>query len=104
MSVKSDGTVVYGLEVESVLDRLRENISMDHLSRLLVDIHQDSSTISENLLSSYQRALLDTLHAGQAKRRGKYNMVIAEKIDPSARRLPTSQTAVPQLVVAWGTR
>ena len=52
---------MYALQVESVLDRLYRNISMDHLSRLLVDIIQDSSHVAHNLLSAYQRTMLNVL-------------------------------------------
>jgi len=37
VSVNSSGSVFYGMQVEAVMDRIRDNISLDHLSRLLVD-------------------------------------------------------------------
>ena len=39
---RMDGTIVYGLMIESVMDRILENISLDNLARLLVDVHVDS--------------------------------------------------------------
>ncbi len=37
VSVHSSGSVFYGMQVEAVMDRVRDNLSLDHLSRLLVD-------------------------------------------------------------------
>ena len=51
------GETAYGMRIEAVLDRGADNVSLDHLSRLLVDVHQDSSKIVDSLLSGYQRNL-----------------------------------------------
>ena len=51
MHLSVDGTILYGMKVEAIMDRLSDNISLDHLSRLLVDVHQDSSKIMNDLLS-----------------------------------------------------
>ena len=40
MHLNVDGTVFYGLRLEAVMDRLADDISLDHLSRVLVDVHQ----------------------------------------------------------------
>ena len=45
------GNTIYGMRIEAILDRGPDSISLDHLSRLLVDVHQDSSKILESLLS-----------------------------------------------------
>ena len=45
VSLNSSGTCFYGMQIEAVLDRIKDNISLDHLSRLLVDVQQDSSQI-----------------------------------------------------------
>ena len=37
VSVNSSGSVFYGMQVEAIMDRIRDNLSLDHLSRLLVD-------------------------------------------------------------------
>ena len=55
---------------------------MDHLSRLLVDVHQDSSKIMDDLLSQYQRSLLDTMFLGDASMRNKYNLILCETMEP----------------------
>ena len=58
MHLNVDGTIIYGVYIDAVVDRKFDDISVDHLSRLLVDIHQDSSQIMNDLLSQYQRSLL----------------------------------------------
>ena len=80
--VEHSGMILYGVEVESVMDRLKENISLDHLARLLVDVHQDSSLIAENLLNNYQRNLLETLYNGSPNSRPKYNVIVCETLTP----------------------
>jgi hypothetical protein len=82
VSVQKDGSIMYGLHIESVLDRLYNNISMDHLSRLLVDIVQDSSHVAHNLLSAYQRTMLNVLFSDQPTLRPKYRIIMCEDLDP----------------------
>jgi hypothetical protein len=77
-----DGTIFYGIKVDSILDKRSDRISVDLLSRLLVDIHQDSSEIMDDLLSSYQTSLLDMVFLGDIANRGKFNMIMADQIDP----------------------
>eukprot|EP01043_Picozoa_sp_COSAG02_P027099 COSAG02_NODE_1582_length_11838_cov_3.471420_3_plen_926_part_00 len=76
------GTTIYGMRIEAILDRGPDSISLDHLSRLLVDVHQDSSKILESLLSGYQTNLLDMVYMGFPLLRDKFNMIIAEDIEP----------------------
>lgn len=59
------------MRVEAILDRQADDISLDHLSRLLVDLHQDSSQIMSDLLSQYQRSLLDLVFLGDMNMRNK---------------------------------
>ena len=68
--------------MESVLDRLHSNISMDHLSRLFVDIIQDSSHVAHNLLSGYQRMMLNVLYADRPTLRPKYRILMCEDLNP----------------------
>jgi hypothetical protein len=77
-----DGTIFYGIRVDAILDKKSERISVDLLSRLLVDIHQDSSEIMDDLLSSYQTSLLDMVFLGDIANRGKFNMIMADQIEP----------------------
>lgn len=59
------------MQVEAVLDRIKDNISLDHLARLLVDVHVDSSKITDSVISSYQRALLDLIFMKDTANRDK---------------------------------
>ena len=79
---RMDGTIVYGLMIESVMDRIRENISLDNLARLLVDVHVDSSKIMESLLSNHQRDLLDMIFLGSTLNRDKVNVIFADRVVP----------------------
>eukprot|EP01040_Poterioochromonas_malhamensis_P002335 gene2335-2481_t len=82
VSVNAEGTCFYGLQVEAVLDRIKDNISLDHLSRLLVDVQSDSSQIVDAIISQYQRDLLNLVFLGDAENRNKVNLVIANEITP----------------------
>ena len=55
---------------------------MDHLSRLLVDVHTDSSAIVDSVLSAYQRSLLNLIFMGDAPSRDKVNLLVADEINP----------------------
>ena len=79
--VQYTGSIIYGLRVESILDRVG-SVSLDHLARLLCDVHQDSSKVMDNLVSSYQRKLLDMTYFDRATERDKFNVILAESIEP----------------------
>jgi WD repeat-containing protein 35 len=87
MHLNSDGSLIYGIKVEAIMDRKEDDISIDHLSRLLVDVHQDSSLIVNDLLSQYQLSLLDMLYLGDTFYRNKYNCILAREMKPA---LPAS--------------
>ena len=36
------GCMIYGLDINAIMDRVRDSISLDLMSRLLVDVHNDS--------------------------------------------------------------
>jgi WD repeat-containing protein 35 len=82
VSVNAEGTCFYGLQVEAVMDRIKDNISLDHLSRLLVDVQQDSSAIVDAIISQYQRELMQLVFLGDAENRNKVNLLIANEITP----------------------
>lgn len=81
-SLNADGTMFYGMQVEAIMDRIKDNISLDTLSRLLVDVAIDSSTIIDSVLSAYQRKLLALIFDGDAANRDKVNLIIANEITP----------------------
>ena len=82
VSLNAEGTCFYGMQVEAVMDRIKDNISLDHLARLLVDVQQDSSSIVDSIISQYQRDLLDLIFLGDAPSRNKVNLIIANEITP----------------------
>jgi hypothetical protein len=69
-----DGSIFYGMKLESVQDKMRDNISLVHLAKVFVDVHQDSSRyhtpplnasllrIAQDLISDYQRSQLDLIY------------------------------------------
>lgn len=82
VSLNAEGTCFYGLQVEAVMSRVKDNISLDHLSRILVDVQQDSSSIVDSVISQYQRDLLELVFIGDAPNRNKINLIIANEITP----------------------
>jgi hypothetical protein len=80
--VSEDGFVSYGLFIDAVNDRTAEKVSLDLLSRLLIDVQQDGSKILDSLISSYQRSLLDMIFLGDTLNRDKYSVFIAKDIIP----------------------
>lgn len=88
MHLNSDGSLIHGIKVEAIMDRKGDDISIDHLSRLLVDIHQDSSLLVNDLLSRYQLGLLEMIYLGDSFQRNKFNCILAKQIQP---KLPASE-------------
>ncbi len=82
VSINYTGTCFYGMQIEAVLDRIKDNLSLDHLSRLLVDVHQDSSAIVDSCLSAFQRQLMNLIYLGDAPARDKVNLLVANEITP----------------------
>ena len=82
VSLNAEGTCFYGLQVEAIMDRIKDNLSLDHLSRLLVDVQQDSSAIVDSIISQYQRELMQLVFLGDAENRNKVNLIIANEITP----------------------
>lgn len=81
-SLTATGSCLYGMQVEAIMDRIKDHISLDHLSRLLVDVHMDSSKIVDSVLSAYQRSLLALIFLNEAASRNKINLIIANEITP----------------------
>ena len=82
VSINAYGTCFYGLQLEAVMDRVKDAISLDHLSRLLADVQTDSSEIVEAFLSPAQRRMLDLVYRGDAENRNKVNLIVANEITP----------------------
>eukprot|EP01135_Chromosphaera_perkinsii_P006580 Nk52_evm5s553 gene=Nk52_evmTU5s553 len=85
---KHNGSLLFGLKIESVMDRKKQNISVDHMARVVIDVCSDSSCIIDSLLSTYQRSLLDTVFLKNSLNRGKFTIIYADSITPN---LPIDQ-------------
>jgi hypothetical protein len=57
------------MKIEAIMERKADDISLDMLSRLLVDVQKDSSQIINDLLSAYQRSLLEMIYSGDQMNR-----------------------------------
>ncbi len=82
MHLNVDGTLIYGMFIEAINERHAESVSVDHLARVLVDVHKDSSEIMGDILSEFQMKLLDMIFMGDAQNRGKFNAILAETLEP----------------------
>jgi WD repeat-containing protein 35 len=82
ISLNAEGTCFYGMQVEAVMDKVKDKISLDHLSRILVDVQRDSSKIVDSMISQRQRDLLDEIFCGDTANRNKINLIIANEISP----------------------
>ena len=85
--VHESGAVCYGLRLEAVMDRIAKGISLDLLSRVLVETTADSSRVADNLLTQHQRSMLDLTFLNDAATRQKYVVLICESILPKKRAM-----------------
>ena len=67
---------IAGVRLEAVLDRTRDQISLDLLSRVMVDLQQDSSQLIDSLVAEHQRGLLDIVYYGDRENRDKYTLIL----------------------------
>lgn len=59
--VHSNGEVIFGVQVESVMDKMRDDIPVDIIARLVFDLHEDSASTLESISSTHQRLLMASL-------------------------------------------
>ena len=85
--VHESGAVCYGLRLEAVMDRIAKGISLDLLSRVLVETTSDSSQVADNLLTQHQRSMLELTFLNDASTRQKYCVVMCESILPKKRAM-----------------
>jgi WD repeat-containing protein 35 len=79
------GLVICGMKLEAILDRKADDISLDHLARVLVDVQQDSSKIMHDIISETQRNLMNLVFSGDEMSRCKYNLIMSSRIIPKMR-------------------
>ena len=82
MHISIDGSLMYGMFIEAVMSDHADSISVDDLSRVMVDVHKDSSEIMNDILSEFQRKILDMIYMGDMENRGKFNVLVADTIEP----------------------
>ena len=80
--VEYTGKILYGLDIMEVAGRGKDHVSLDHLSRVLTDLIQDSSEMMGTLITDYQRKLLDLTYYGRSENRDKYTFVLAKAATP----------------------
>ena len=80
-----DGTLLQGIKVEAIMNRLAQDVSIDFLSRVLVDVQIDSSKVLHDIISGYHRNLLDVIYMRDAANRAKFNLITAHAIHPKKR-------------------
>ncbi|MFW9921846.1 MAG: hypothetical protein ACFFDW_00970 [Candidatus Thorarchaeota archaeon] len=79
-NINSWGRVVYGADLVHV-DGSKENwISLDILTRIIVDLTMDTSQMIDSLLTEYQRNLLDLIFMNESAKRTKFILIMADEI------------------------
>lgn len=79
--INEEGFINYGLRCEGIMHAVKDELSLDNLSRLLVDVQVDSSKIIDNLVSPHQRVMLDLTYLNDAEHREKYNVIFCSRIN-----------------------
>lgn len=78
--INSWGRVVYGADIVEVENSSDEWVSLDVLTRIIVDLTMDTSQMIDSLLTEYQRNLLDLVFMDESSKRSKYLLIMAEDI------------------------
>lgn len=82
MHMEVSGAIMIGMKVEAVEKARPERMSLDLLSRVVVDVMNDSSRIIDDLLSEYQRVQMNMVYRGESRSREKFALFLADSIDP----------------------
>ncbi|MFX0136308.1 MAG: hypothetical protein ACFFDN_21890 [Candidatus Hodarchaeota archaeon] len=79
--VDTYGRVIYACNMDEI-DGNKTEFSLDKLTRVYADLVLDSSKMIHNLLSTYQRRLLDLVYFGTPEFRNKFVILVAKDITP----------------------
>ena len=82
VSLRTDGTVMFGLFIDGISSHGRDHVSLDFLSRLLVDVITDSSVVMNDILTPYQTGVMNLTYRGDSLARQKYALIVARKMSP----------------------
>lgn len=80
--VDASGRVIYGCQLIELVGK-RDRHSIDNISRVITDLCADSSRMMVNLLSTYQRRLLDLVYFNEPNNRNKFIILTAKKMLPA---------------------
>ncbi|NHJ47134.1 MAG: hypothetical protein FK733_05030 [Asgard group archaeon] len=78
--INSWGRVIYGAELVNVEGSDDGWVSLDVLTRIIVDLTMDTSQMIDSLLTEYQRNLLNLIYSDEADKRTKFIVIFAEDI------------------------
>ena len=82
VSLNAEGTCFYGMQVEAVMDRIKDNISWITWRGYWWTSSKILPQSWIRIISQYQRDLLDLIFLGDAPNRNKVNLIIANEITP----------------------
>ena len=82
INCNEQGDVMFGGLLEATTGCLKDAISSDCISRLLVDICFDSSRVLSNLTDRHQMDMLNCIMLSEPDKREKYNVIMADGISP----------------------
>ena len=69
------GAISCGFRVEAIQNRLADDVSCDLMSRMMVDVVQDTSKMLNDLMTPNQRRAINTIYRGNALSRNKYCLI-----------------------------
>ncbi len=78
--INSWGRVIYGANIIDVEGTKDGWVSLDLITRIMVDLTMDTSQMIDSLLTEYQRNLLDLVFMGKSSKRTKIILLLAEDI------------------------
>jgi hypothetical protein len=78
--INSWGKVIYGANIVEVEGAKDGWVSLDLLTRIIVDLTMDTSQMIDSLLTEYQRNLLDLVFMDKSSQRTKFILILAEEI------------------------
>ncbi|MBN1330635.1 MAG: hypothetical protein JXA54_14270 [Candidatus Heimdallarchaeota archaeon] len=79
--INSWGRVIYGADLETVEEVNGGWVSLDLLTRIIVDLTMDTSQMIDSLLTEYQRNLLDLIFMKKSAKRTKFVLLFADEIN-----------------------
>jgi hypothetical protein len=80
--IDSPGRVLYGCNLRELVGKTGFH-SLDNISRVIADLVADSSQMMMNLLSTYQRRLLELVYFDKPLQRNKFIILTAKEIKPN---------------------